>query len=135
MLVSCGGNESITKKALRIEQIGVDRFGRKHCKNLIIQNEEGKELDHARLYCNPSTGCNVHLFESTEAFTLIDCNGHWFSVSKKTGKIDNLGWRWLNDYPDNLIGVFHREEKDMHYELKAKTETSLKEVYKYMDPK
>jgi hypothetical protein len=132
-LFGCNSSEEITVDTIEIQRIGQHPFLVDHSKKLVIKNNSGEIIDKVKLYSDPGSGCNSYLYENDEIFILIECNGQWYSIEKKNGEIKNLGWNWLKETPENLIGTFIRSSELSTYELiKGKT---LPGLYKYKDPK
>lgn len=101
---------------------------------LQVQDDHGKILFEEKLYCDPGSGCEAFLFETGNWFTLIDCNGQWYTIDLHTGSIKNLGWFWFKNLPENKIGVFHRNVGSIEYTLSKGSSFSKDDVYKFKDP-
>jgi len=124
--------EKLEWKSVKIVSADNHPFLIDHNRKLIISNRDKKELDSAKLYSDPGEGCNSYLFEKKSNFILVDCNGSWFDIDKKNGKINPEVWKWKKSLPKNYIGTFIY--KDGKYEMIKEKSLSIENVYKYKDP-
>ncbi len=103
-------------------------------KRLIVVGKNGKRIDKMRAYSDPGQGCSSHLFEKSDVFILIDCNGSTFSISKNNGIIKKEPWTWMKDLPEKYLGAFVQQSGQDDYLLVQKPKPTLSEVYRFKDP-
>jgi hypothetical protein len=97
-------------------------------------NKDGSIIDRQELYLDSGIGCDSYLFDNDQTFTVIDCNGNWFSIDKKTGKIQNNGWQWKKELPNNYVGTFMISWGQIEYSLVKEHGLTVEEVYRFKDP-
>lgn len=71
-----------------------------HGRLLVIMDKKGNNIDQLEIYPDSGDGCNTYLFDEASAFVVVDCNGQWVSIDKKTGKLKRLEWRWQEPLPN-----------------------------------
>ncbi len=120
---------SIDKNSILIKKINQHAFLEDHGRALIIKAGD-IYIDKVELYGDPGEGCNAYLSENNSSFVLIDCNGEWYSISKSTGKIKDLGWKWKEKFPESYVGVFRQASCGANYSLSD----SFDVIYKFKDP-
>ena len=129
--LSCSQVEkNIDLSSLKIKVINQHSFLTDHDRLLIVQNENDI-IDKFELYSDAGSGCETYVFENDSAFTLIDCNGQWFSVDKVSGQIEALDWAWQKQLPENRKGAFVFDKSLNEYKLID----TVGKIYKYKDPK
>lgn len=126
--VSCS-QKLIDKDSIYIKKVNLHPFLKDHDRRLLIKVNDSF-IDSIDLYIDPGEGCNAYLSENSKVFILIDCNGDWFSIDKKTGKISYMGWKWKTDFTDTFVGVFKNYEEGIYYKIAKKKS----EIYKFKDP-
>ncbi len=131
---SCSNDRLLNENSIRITKINEHPFLIDHCRRLITVDKNGNKLDDEFLYCDSGNGCNAFLYDTEKTFTLIDCNGHWYSITKRTGQISKLGWYWLKNLPKNYKGTYSNIGSKSTYSFKHDSLPTIYEVYKYKDP-
>ena len=134
IISGCSSNKFTDYNSIFVVRTNPHPFLVDHSKKLIVNDKNGDVIDEQELYTDPGVGCNSYLFDTDSTFTLIECNGYWYSIAKNNGQIDNLGWRWEQKPPKDLIGTFKRTSGKKEYSLDTISEIELKEVYKFKDP-
>lgn len=128
--LSCSQIEkNIDLSSLKIKVVNQHSFLPDHDRLLIVQNENDI-IDKIELYSDAGSGCETYVFENDSAFTLIDCNGQWFSVDKASGQIEALDWAWQKQLPENRKGAFVFDKSVNEYKLSD----TVGIIYKYKDP-
>lgn len=133
LLASCTTRDQIKLYTIKIASKTEHPLLEDHCRELVIFDKMDNIIDSINIYCDPGSGCNSYLFDTDSVYTLIDCNGIWYSIDKNTGKISDHNWNWLMEVPENYIGTYIRAE-GIYYMLKKEAEIDLSEVYKFKDP-
>ena len=105
-----------------------------HCKKLLVLDSEGMPIDRVELYCDGGNGCNSYLYDTNKALIVIDCNGQWYKINKKSGKISKEKWEWKKQLPQTYLGTFISTTKNKYELIEESKDISIAEVYKYKDP-
>lgn len=126
--------EEITRENIAIKKIEQHPFLSDHKKQLVVIDNTGKEIDDLKMYVDSGEGCDSNLFETDVSFVLIDCNGQWFSIGKKTGRINKEPWEWKKPLPGVYVGTFVSKRGKDFYEINRISDISLESVYKFKDP-
>lgn len=131
--ISCSTKNAIETKSIQIERIEQHPFLVDHCKQLNIYNRDGILIDKVKIYCDSGVGCNSYLFDTYKTYTIIDCNGSWYSIDKRTGKIAMDGWKWEDEIPAKYVGTFVRDQTNGPNKL-IEQEITKKDIYQFKDP-
>lgn len=131
---SCSSLNSFitTKDNIKVVKYQQHPFLIDHLKKLVVIKNK-KVLFEIETYPDPGSGCQSYLFEESDHFILIECNGMRYKIEKKGGKIVKDKWTWMEPLPVNYIGTFVRSTGD-EYKLLYKAPKDLKEVYIFKDP-
>lgn len=124
---------SISEDNIKVVRTDQHPFLVDHSK-LIIVEVDSRRIDEMKGYSDFGSGCNSHLFEEEKTYALIDCNGTKFSISKAEGKIETIGWSWMNELPETYIGIYERQRGKVEYSLSEAPYPDLKDVYVFKDP-
>ena len=134
-LIKLYSQEQLDYDFIKVVKVSKHPFLTDHCKRLQTIDDEGNVFDEENLYCDPGSGCNSYIFEASQEYIVIDCNGQWYSINKVTRKIEDIGWKWQNDLPENNIGFYKSVKGAVEYKLVLTNELKKENVYKYKDPK
>lgn len=72
----------ISVEVLRIEK---RFFQEQYHRTLVTIDANSNQIDEQQLYWDIS-GCYCYLFDDSDTYTLIDCNGEWYSIQKNRVK-------------------------------------------------
>jgi hypothetical protein len=133
LLDSCSCGRHIDVVSIRIISFNQHPTLVDHDRKLVTIDKNGKIIDNLKIYPDTGNGCNSYLFDTTDKYVLIDCNGQWYSIGKRTGLIRNEGWKWLEALPTVQLGAFRRIYNEVNYKLLTETKATLIDVYKYKD--
>ena len=135
MLTSCSNSAPVDANSIVVVKTNQHPFLVDHNRELRTVDKEGNTIDDAELYTDSGEGCNSYLFDTDQTYTVIDCNGHWYLINKKTGKIDNNTWQWQKELPASYIGTFKRAAGQIEYSLTKENNITLEQVYQVKDPR
>lgn len=137
ILVSCGKNDNngykMSVKNFNIE-MSLKRnhlFLREYKRDLIISSKDNEELKKINLKEDNGTGANSYLYENEEEYIIIDCDGSWYSINKKTGNINLIGNFWLKSPPENYLGTFVLKSPSNKVNFIKEKNIKLNDIYKY----
>lgn len=135
LLQSCAEKGPIDINSIQILRTRQHPIFVDHERILVTVDKNGRTIDEVDLYTDTGDGCDSYLFDSGSKYVLVDCNGHWFGIDKKTGKLKNEGWKWNNRLPEIHLGKFTRLDGELNYLFTRGTDFDLTEVYRYKDPR
>jgi len=134
LLTFCSVSAQVDQNSIVVNKIKQHPFLVDHCKKLTVFDELNNILDEIEMYCDPGEGCNSYLFDTKKTFTVIDCNGQWYLINKKTGKISTEEWEWEKALPTIYLGTFVREKGAERYSIVIEPRISIRKIYKFKDP-
>ena len=132
-LFSCGNSGPIDATGITIEKTENHPILSDNCRILRTKNTEGQTIDEQEIYCDPGSGCDVHLFENGDDFTLIDCNGQWYSIQSSSGIISKEDWSWMKVPPGKCLFRFSGGT-DAELSKSKLDAPILEEIYQFKDP-
>lgn len=106
-------------------------FLREYKRYLVISSRDNSELESVRLKDDNGTGANSYLYEDEENYIIIDCDGTWYSINKKTGDLNLIGNFWLKNPPKNYIGTFKLISSSKKVNFIKQENIKLVDIYKY----
>ncbi|GEM_PF-3509719 len=106
-------------------------FLREYKRYLVISSKDNNELESVRLKDDNGTGANSYLYEDVENYIIIDCDGTWYSVNKKTGDLHLIGNFWLKNPPKNYLGTFILTSSNKKVNFIKQEKIKLNDIYKY----
>jgi hypothetical protein len=124
----------IMPENIKVRKIDKHPFLSDHRKRIVVMDNAGTEISSMKMYIDTGEGCDSNLFEIDTAFVLIDCNGQWFYINKKTGRISKETWEWRKPLPGEYVGTFISKPGNDFYEINKRGNISIDSVYKYKDP-
>ena len=135
LLQSCTESGPIDINSIQIVRTNQHPIFVDHERKLVTVDKNGKTIDELDLYPDTGDGCDSYLFDSGSKFVLVDCNGHWFGIEKKTGELKSEGWKWNEKLPDIHLGKFIQSDGEVNYLFSSVTDFELTEVYRHKDPR
>lgn len=133
LLHSCFSVEQLEVAAIRIEKIDQHPTFPDHNRKLVTVDKSHRVIDALVLYPDSGNAWESFLFDSISRYSLIDCNGQWFSIDKATGRLKNEGWKWNEKLPDTRLGRFSMPHEGSSYVYSSETDFNEDSVYKYKD--
>lgn len=133
LLVNCAGNYSIDETCVKVVGTEQNPYMEGSCRQLIIIDKKQIIITQTDLFCDGDWGCKSYLFDTDGTYTLIDCNGKWLGIDKRTGEITDLGKHWGQKLPANYVGTFIKHLGAAEYTLIKETPVGVKQVYQYKD--
>lgn len=130
---SCGSSDPISLDEIHVVVKRMHPIFSDHDKSLEIRSHRGWLIDDVELYADAGSGSPAFLFEEADAYVLIDCDGHWYGISKSNGGIDQMGWNWEQPLPEVYLGEYQWNGSD-EYVLKKNNKPDTKSVYLFKDP-
>lgn len=106
-------------------------FLREYKRYLVISSKGNNELESVMLKDDNGTGANSYLYEDVENYIIIDCDGAWYSINKKTGDLNLIGNFWLKNPPKNYLGTFMLESSNKKVNFIKQEKIELNDIYKY----
>lgn len=135
-LVSCGKNDKNTYK-MSVKNFNIEMslkrnhlFLREYKRDLII-SKSNEKLESIKLKEDNGTGANSYLYEDETNYIIIDCDGSWYSINKKTGNISLIGRFWLKSPPKNYVGTFILTNTSNKVNFIKEKNINLNDIYKY----
>lgn len=104
---------------------------REYKRTLIILSKDNNELKTINLKEDNGTGANSYLYEDTDVYIIIDCDGSWYSISKKSGKLSFIGNHWLKSPPRKYLGTFLLTSTANKVVFVKQKNIILSDIYKY----
>lgn len=137
ILVSCNKKDqniySMPVKNFNIEML-IEKnhlFLREYKRHLIISSKDNEELKSLRLKDDNGTGANSYLFEDEKNYIVIDCDGSWYFIDKKTGKINLTENFWMKSPPKNYLGTFLLTSTSNKIIFVKEKNIKSEDIYKY----
>lgn len=90
-------------------------------------------MDEQSLYCDSGSGCESFLFDTDDTFTIIDCNGQWYTIWKLGGEIAKPPMEWEKALPADYMGTFRWNNDEGKYNFISDDTISIRRVYRYKD--
>ena len=134
LLDSCSTTGQVNVNSIKIVKINQHPTFADHDRKLITTDKDEKTIDELRIYPDTGKGCESFLFDSDLVYILIDCNGQWYSIDKKTGTLKKEEWKWNEKLPDRPLGKFQTLSSESNYIYSTETNFNESDVYKYKDP-
>ena len=104
-----------------------------HSRYLTINNNAG-EIDRIKPYPETGAGQTTVVVESESVYSVIDCNGFWYEISKRDGNVSEFGFEWLKPLPKGKIKKYFYNKETRLHEFVELDAISLEEVYRIKDP-
>ncbi|UKN03714.1 hypothetical protein K6119_09445 [Paracrocinitomix mangrovi] len=133
LLISCSNTTPITADEIVIEKTDKHPLLSDHGRILKTITTDGELIDEMEIYTDPGIGCKAYLFANGDDFTMIDCNGQWYAITKANGSIEKGDWNWMKEPPGDCISVYTRTAS-IQYKSTACDTFSLEGIYKFKDP-
>jgi len=122
---------SVTNFNIEMKLEKNNSFLREYKRYLVISSKDNNELESVMLKDDNGTGANSYLYEDVENYIIIDCDGTWYSVNKKTGDLNLIGNFWLKNPPKNYLGTFMLESSNKKVIFIKQEKIELNDIYKY----
>lgn len=119
----------ISPESIKVIPVNQRAYVNEHCRKLLIQNKKGHIVDEETLFCDPNASCNSSLFDTDATFTLIDCNGQWYLIDKRTGNLEKTGRKWQTELPENYLGTYKNGHDSTQYQFISEENISAAKVY------
>lgn len=131
LIAACvgGKNDQITASSIKVIPLNQQAYVNEHCRKVLVQNKKGHIVDEENLFCDPAASCNSFLFDTDDSFTLIDCNGQWYTISKSTGDLEKIGIQWQKELPGGYIGTYKAEAGAKSYSLIVEDDVTAEKIY------
>ena len=137
ILFSCDNSKqdiyklSVTNFNIEMKLKKNNSFLREYKRYLVISSKDNEELESVLLKDDNGTGANSYLYEDTEKYIIIDCDGSWYSINKKTGDLNLIGNFWLKNPPKNYLGTFMLASNNKKVNFIKQEKIKLNDIYKY----
>lgn len=107
------------------------QFLREYKRFLKIISKDGTKLSSIDLQQDVGTGASSYLYDNSNNYILVDCNGNWYSINKKSGHIILLGNYWQKKIPYHYLGTFLLERNSNKIIFKKQKNITLQDIYIY----
>lgn len=79
-----------------------------HDRRLVVAMADGHIIDSRKLETDPGEGCPAFLFDAASDLLVVDCNDTYYHISKSTGAIRQVEWRWNETPAEKYLGTYRR---------------------------